>query len=75
MYCAKCYRPLDANEPWCLRCKLAFNASDPNTYLRRPFPSFLVVLFHLTVTTLLACFVAVIVATLQLASLAPPSGH
>ena len=74
MYCKKCYTNLThaADAVRCPKCGRTFAASDPKTYLPRPFPSGPKILGHIIVTTLVGILAAFIVATFQAAG---ASGH
>ena len=78
MFCSKCYADLTrSDDAHCPRCGRRFEASDPATWLRRPFPPPPRVVGHTVLTLFLATIVSVgvafVLATQQLKYL--NSGH
>ena len=74
MYCKKCYTHL-AHAPdsaHCPKCGRTFNATDPKTFLPRPFPSTRKILIHLLATTIVGILAAFVVAFFQMVG---ASGH
>lgn len=72
MYCKKCYGKLDAADSVCAQCGTAFSPSHPETYLRRPFPSAMRIVFHVIATTIVGIVAGFVIAFHQMAG---ASGH
>lgn len=73
MYCQRCYEDLhEVSDRRCPRCGLGFDRDDPKTFLPRPFPRLVTILWQILCTTILGVIVAFVVATFQAAQL---SGH
>ena len=74
MFCRKCYWKLEDSQEFhrCPRCEQGFDPTNPRTYLRRPFPGPLRILWEVILTTVVGTLVALIVATFQMAK---ASGH
>jgi hypothetical protein len=72
MFCRTCYTLLPDHETHCPKCRRAFVAGDPVTYLATPFPPPGRILWHLVLTTLLAAGAAVLVSVHQMVY---ASGH
>ena len=73
MFCRTCYGDLisvmTGECPWCGR---AFDPADKQTYLEKPFPKPLRIMWQLLATTVLGIFAAYVVAFHQVAQ---TSGH
>jgi hypothetical protein len=72
MFCRKCYSLLTPDIPRCSKCNRPFSPDNPRSFLARPFPPRIRILWHLILTTALAVFAAYVVALHQLAA---NSGH
>jgi hypothetical protein len=74
MYCRKCYTELDAasESKRCPKCNRPFDPANPRSYLARPFPGPMKIIWHIAATTIVGFVAAWIVAFHQMAN---ASGH
>ena len=66
MFCRKCYTELnEAADGKCPKCALAFDSTNPKTFLNRPFPPAAMIILQIILTTILGILCAFVVTVFQ----------
>lgn len=66
MFCRKCYFDLEEIDGGkCPNCNCTFDVSNPKTFLSRPFPTSMMIITQIILTTILGILCAFIVTVFQ----------